>query len=214
MPRTNIDENSPLAGPRSFPTRHEFLLALTIVLLVLLLLILRYGPLRGYTASAGSFSGGFAYRYNQLQEVGHDLNGSNPVYSSFDSGVNPVRGEIFFVKLQLMIDQVTGNNRYTGSLFSASLVESTMLTAAFLSIGWMWAGKLERLRPDRWSGWLRGYVTIAFVAGSPTIILYLLGWNAAYGWLFILGVVYLWHKHTAVTKNRALVILLSLVLFG
>lgn len=207
------NDDNLVRGDGDSSSRHTLPMVLALILLVLLLLVMRYGPLEGYTAAAGSFSGGFAYRYNQLRDSGHDLNESIPVYSSFDSGVNPVRGEVFFVKLQVIMAQVMGYGRYSGNLLTSSITESIILTAAFLAMGWMWGGKLETIG-GAVARWRRFFIVTVFVGGSPTVILYLLGWNAAYGWFFILAVVYLWQKRTDVTKSRALVIFLSLVLFG
>src|SRR5438093_9891503 len=117
-------------------------IVLALILIVILLVLVRYIPLMGHTSAPGSFSGGFAYRYNQIVQQGYDSNVSVPVYSSFDSGVNPVRGEILFVKLQVMMSEIVGYNQYAGDLFAASIAESVALTVAFLVLGWMWSRKL------------------------------------------------------------------------
>src|SRR5437879_10327979 len=80
---------------------HALQIGLALILIVILVVLVRYIPLIGHTSAPSSFSGGFAYRYNQAIEQGYDSNVSVPVYSSFDSGVNPVRGEFLFVKLQV-----------------------------------------------------------------------------------------------------------------
>ena len=189
-------------------------LFLTVALLVLLLTIVRFLPLFGYTATPGSFSGATAFRYNQAFETGFDSSQPVPVYSSFDSGVNPARGEILYTPFQVIMSYVLGYNRYEGSLFETSIAESTSLTLAFLAIGWLWAGRIP-VEVDRISTkWLRLLVISAFAAGTPTIILYLVGWNAAYGWYFIMLVVYLWHKDQATTKATAVSFALTFALFG
>lgn len=193
---------------------HGLQILLAFILIVILLVLVRYVPLIGYSSAPASFSGGFAYRYNQAIQQGYDSNVNVPVFSSFDSGVNPVRGEILFVKLQVMMSEVVGYNRYAGDLFSSSFAESLALTVGFLAMGWMWSRKLYNETTSGPREWRRVLIALTFVAGSPAMVLFLLGWNAAFGWYFILSVVYLWQKRVSITKNRALAIAFSFVLFG
>ena len=187
---------------------------LAFILIAILVVLVRYIPLIGDTSAPASFSGGFAYRYNQAIDQGYDSNVSVPVYSSFDSGVNPVRGEFLFVKLQVMMSEVLGYEHYAGDLFGASIAETLTLTVAFLVMGWMWSSKLYSETTSRHTEWRRVFIALVFVCGSPLLILYLLGWNAAFGWYFILSVVYLWQKRVGITKSRALAIAFSFILFG
>src|SRR2546426_2183441 len=140
---------------RCWPAPHSLTIALAIILIIMSLTLVRYSPLGGFTAAPSSYSGGYAYRYYQVLTGGHDTNESVPVYSSFDSGVNPVRGEILFVKLQVVMSLTIGYNRYGGDLVDASFVESITLTAAFLAMGWMWAGKVRQGLAKREQDWLR-----------------------------------------------------------
>jgi hypothetical protein len=92
------------------------------------------------------------------------------------------------------------------------MLESIVITAGLLAVGWLWTGPAGLRKATRETDLVRLLVVVCFVAGTPTIILFTFGSNAAYGWLFIFIVILLWRKGPS-AKHRALAVGLTLVLF-
>src|SRR5881397_3088492 len=103
-------------------------LLLAMALIILLVTILRYYPLREASAAPSAFTGPLAFNYYTLLRQGIAPSGSVPIYSPFDFGVNPGRGEVLFVRLEVGFAMLLGYDRFNGELFDASILESSVLT--------------------------------------------------------------------------------------
>ncbi|HEX9428935.1 MAG TPA: hypothetical protein VF944_01010 [Candidatus Bathyarchaeia archaeon] len=188
-------------------------LLMVLALIILLATAIRYYPIAGASAAPSGFSGPGAFGYYTLLGQGNDPTQPTPVYSAFDFGVNTGRGEILFVRLQVLMAMLLGYDRYADGLFGSSILESTMLTAGLLLVGWIWTKPGQKDERGRRKDPFGLVLLICFVAGTPTIILFAFGANAAYGWLLICLTISLWRKPPPTTKHRALAMGMTLALF-
>ena len=199
----NPHERLDVAGPKGPHAQARRLqLLLFFILVVIILTLVRYEPISDLSAAPASFSGPWAYQYYGILKTG----GSSvepPVYSPFSSGTTPQRGEVLYIRYEAILALITGDDRFAGTLITASLAESISLTAIFLLVGWMWG---RTYQPDRGGPHERTAIlsAIVFAAGTPTVILYLIGWNAPYGWYFVILTPYVLSKTFAKTRFRFL----------
>lgn len=188
-------------------------LGLFLVLFVIVLTTVRYGPLTGLSSAPASFSGPSAFQYYGILKTGNTV-AEAPVYSPFSSGTTPQRGEFLFVRYEAILALVTGTDKFAGTVIASSFAESTVLSCIFLLVGWMWGRTYGRHRSDSNNAKEVALTAIVFAAGTPSVILIMIGWNASYGLYSAALTLYLLNRKQASAKVRLLVLILFATLFA
>ena len=155
-------------------------LSLVLALLILVATVLRIVPLLQYSPSPSGYEGPAAFRQNYILQTGHSWLGTEPAFSAYSSGVLGGRGEILLDQL-LAIESIVLGSTSTISLVMSSIVLGTTLLFLVLIIA-------RRFRPTP-HGTLSltsmGAIGLFTLLGTAAAVLYLTGWNTAYGWLLI-----------------------------
>src|SRR5438093_668224 len=199
------------ADHRSGVRNTQIILALA--LLILLVTTIRYYPIAGASAAPSGYQGPGAVSYYAFLRDGNDFRNPMPIYSPFDFGANPGRGEILFVRLQVVQAILLGNDRYSDGLLRSTFLESAVLTTGLVLVGWICTQDSRDRNKDWQTGLSRLLVISGFVVGTPTIILFAFGSNAAYGWLFICLSIFLWRQPPSL-KHRVVAVGLATSLFA
>ena len=186
-------------------------LLMVLALIILIVTAIRYYPIAGASAAPSGYSGPLAFEYYTLVRQGNIPTQPTPIYSAFDYGVNIGRGEVLWMRLQVLIDMLLGSGRYSDGLFGSTILDSILITMGLLSVGWIWTKPMQKDEGGRLQDRFRLTLLTCFVAGTPTIILGVL--TPGPGWLILGLTIFLWRKPPPTAKHRALAMVLTVGLF-
>lgn len=142
-------------------------------------IVFRSAVLQIYSALPSGFDGVYSFRARYLLDHGHLLTEPLTTYSYWSLGVNT---ELGFYLMEIILAGVTQLQRWSG--LSPRLIHQVALSAGLVGLSLY---LLLRGRPAAGAARYAPLVAALITLGTPVAIVYLGGWNSAYGWVLLLA---------------------------
>lgn len=181
VPGISVDHVDMSVQHRVWSWLDILVISLTAVAVGIFGVAFRTYALRHYSSLPTGFDGSIMYRVRYLLEHHHFLLTEVPTYSYWSAGVNTQLG---FYLMELINACLLATGRATG--VPLKLLHQFVLTAALISLT---VYMLMRGASGRRKALDVATVSALVTLGTPVVINYLSGYNAAYGWLLLLGLV-------------------------
>lgn len=139
----------------------------------------RSAVLQGYAALPSGFDGVYSFRARYLLEHGRFLTEPLPTYSYWSLGVNT---ELGFYLMEAILAGVLQLQRWSG--LAPRTIHQVVLSAGLIGLSLF---LLLRGRAQRHAALHAPLVAALVTLGTPVAIVYLGGWNSAYGWVLLLA---------------------------
>lgn len=150
------------------------------VLVAIAGMLVRGAALRGYATLPAGFDGVYSFRARYLLEHGRLLTEALPTYSYWSLGVNT---ELGFYLMEAILAAVMQLQAWTG--LGPRLIHQLLLSGCLIGLA---SFLLLRGRPQATAVAQAPLVAALITLGTPVAIVYLGGWNSAYGWVLLLAV--------------------------
>jgi hypothetical protein len=154
--------------------------ALAALLVALLGIAFRSYTLRFYSTLPADFDGPYIFRAQYLREYGWFLTERLKVYSYWSGGVNT---ELAFYLMEALQASVIQLSVWTG--LAPRLIHQIALTGMLIGLSSFLLLRGSARNPLGLAG--VALVGLLITLGTPVAIMYLNGWNSAYGWVLLLA---------------------------